>query len=284
MRRPLPRRIRPLAHAAWRVVTAPADRWAIHALARAPHPDAARLAAALRAVRQPLPGPGQAAVAAIERERERLLGRDDLLVDGTLGEGMPYDATATVAEACAISKAPAAARLLYHLVAAFRPRSVVELGTNLGISAAYLAAALRANGDGGRLATLDASPYRLRVARELHARLKLRNVEYVHGRFVDTLEPVLRGTGPVDLAFVDGHHLYEPTLAYTGTILAHARPGALLVFDDIRWSGEMRRAWAALQADERFSLVVDAGMMGVCVCAEGTHERYRSPRMYSVVR
>lgn len=283
MRRPLPRRIRPLVHAAFRVVTTPADRWAIHALARIPHPDAARLAAALRAVRQPLPGPDQTAVGAIERERGRLLGRDDLLVDGTLGEGMPYDATATVAEACTISKAPAAARLLYHLVAEFRPRSVVELGTNLGISAAYIAAALRANGDGARLTTLDASPYRLRVAREVHERLGLRNVEYVQGRFVDTLEPVLRGIEPVDLAFIDGHHLYEPTLAYTRTIQAHVRPGALLVFDDIRWSGEMRKAWSALQADERFSLVVDAGMMGLCVCGtEGTRERYRSRRMYSV--
>jgi predicted O-methyltransferase YrrM len=281
---PIAQRIRAVLRTAYRAATVPADAWAVRALGRAPHPDAAGMAAALRAVRQPLAAPEQAAIDAIERERSQLLDRDDPLMVGSLGEPMPFDVTSTVGEACAVSKSPAAARLLYQLVRAFRPRSVLELGTNVGISSAYLSAALRANG-GGRLTTLDASPYRLRMAREVHGRLGVDNVDYVQGLFGDVLEPALQGMEPVDLAFIDGHHQYEPTLAYTDVIWKHARPGALFIFDDIRWSDGMRKAWAALQADERFALTVDAGLMGLAVGrTDGAGARYQSRRMYSVVR
>jgi predicted O-methyltransferase YrrM len=282
---PLVQRLRAVLRTAYRAATVPADTWAIRALARAPHPDAARMAAALRAVRRPLSGPARAAVDAIERERAQLVDRGDPLMVGGLGEPMPFDVTSTVGEACGVSKSPAAARLLYQLVAAFRPRSVLELGTNVGISSAYLSAALRANGDGGRLTTLDASPYRLRMAREVHGRLGIDNIDYVQGLFENVLEQALRGMAPVDLAFIDGHHQYAPTLAYTDVIWKHARPGALFVFDDIRWSQGMRKAWAALQADERFALTVDVGLMGLAAGrTDGVGSRYRSRRMYSVAR
>jgi predicted O-methyltransferase YrrM len=285
MKRPLPRYLGPVLRTAYRVATAPLDAWAIRDLGRAPHPDAARVAAALRAVRQPLASREQAAVDAIEREREALLRCGDPLVAGSLGEPMPYDVPWTVGEVCVASKPPAPCRLLYHLVSAFRPRCVVELGTNLGITAAYIAAALRANGDGGVLTTVDASPYRLHIARDLHGRLGLRDVDYVQGRFSDVLPTTLPGMGRVDLAFIDGDHRYEPTLAYTDIVGAHARPGALFVYDDIRWSDGMWKAWSALQADARFALTVDVGVMGVCVGrAEGVQGKCRSRRMYSVVR
>jgi predicted O-methyltransferase YrrM len=284
----VPRPLRPVLRGAYRGayrgVTAPADRLALRDLARAPHPDAARIAGALRALGQPLPEREQEAIDAIEQARRRLLARDDRLADGSLGRPGLYDGESTVAEAAGVSKPPRAARLLFHIVRAYGPGTVVELGTNVGISAAYLASALRANGDEGRLVTLESSSYRLRLAREVHAGLGLANVDYVQGLFTDSLGPALDRIGTVDMAFIDGHHQYEPTLAYFDAIWQHARPGALFVFDDIRWSDGMRRAWAALQADERFALTVDLGTMGLCAGpVEGVPGRHRSRRMYSVV-
>lgn len=282
--RPVRRALRATYRLADRAVTAPADRLALRELARAPHADARRIAGVLRAVRQPLPSADQAAIDAIEEVRRQLLGRTERLVDASLGEPGLYDAESTIAEAVSVSKPPRPARLLFHVVRAFRPGTVLELGTNVGISAAYLASALRANGDDGRVVTLESSPYRLRLARELHAGLGLTNVAYVEGLFTDSLGPALDRIGSVDVAFIDGHHQYEPTLSYVDTIWAHATPGALFVFDDIRWSDGMRRAWAALQADERFALTVDVGTMGMCVGrVDGVPGRQRSRRMYRVV-
>ena len=53
------------------------------------------------------------------------------------------------------------------------------------------------------------------------------------GLFADTLEQVLQESEPIDYAFIDGHHLYQPTLDYFNMIWGYARDKAIFVFDNI---------------------------------------------------
>jgi predicted O-methyltransferase YrrM len=177
------------------------------------------------------------------------------LVDGTLDAEGLYDQGQTVADACNVSKGREAARYLFSIAAEYRPSIVLELGTNVGISSSYLAAA------GGRVTTLEASPYRLRLARQLHERLGLTNIDYVQGLFTETLDPILQRLPPVELAFIDGHHQYQPTLDYFEAIRKQARPDCVFLFDDIYWSDGMERAWAELRP--LFQVTAEVGGMGV---------------------
>ena len=81
----------------------------------------------------------------------------------------------------------------------------------------------------------------------------------VTGRFQDTLQGVLQERAPVDYAFIDGHHDEHATLRYFDQIHPHLAETALVIFDDVAWSAGMRRAWDALQADERIRTVLDLG-------------------------
>ena len=58
---------------------------------------------------------------------------------------------------------PAAGRLLYSLVRAARPGTVVEFGMSLGISALHLASAVRDNG-AGRVVTTELSAAKVAAA------------------------------------------------------------------------------------------------------------------------
>ena len=58
---------------------------------------------------------------------------------------------------------PEAGRLLYALVRASRPTTVVEFGMSLGISAIHLASAVRDNGE-GRLVTTELNDKKVAVA------------------------------------------------------------------------------------------------------------------------
>jgi predicted O-methyltransferase YrrM len=233
-------------------------------LSEAGHPEGPRLAEVLSALHARSTESGSDLVSAIEEERAALLACPEPLVDGSLGPAGLYDDGVTVDAACRVSKPPNAARLMYLLVREFGPQRAIELGTNVGISSAYQAAGLQVNGAGGRIATLEASPYRLRVARALHGRVGLHNLDYRQGLFSDTLDAAVADFGPFDFAFIDGHHQYGPTLDYFDRVWRNARDGALFVFDDIRWSEGMERAWAALQADERVALAVDLYSVGIC--------------------
>lgn len=164
------------------------------------------------------------------------------------------------------SKPPRSARILFSLVRELRPRSCVELGSGVGISTAYQAAALALNGDGGRLVSLDLSETRVDAARRHLRALGLDNARLVLGTFDETLEPTLVGLGgAADFVFVDGHHDERATLQYFTRILPFAAPSAVFVFDDIRWSKGMERAWRTLSADRSLRLTLDLGEMGIAL-------------------
>ena len=222
-----------------------------------------RISEAVHSFRRALSDDDQKYIRRIEDERTRLLGRDDPLADGSLGEDGPFDAGVTIHDAGVAGKEPRGARLLFLVTRALEPRNVIELGTNVGISSAYIGAALQLNGQGGTLVTLDASRYRLRLARAVHDSVGLGNITYVEGLFANSLRSTLARVGLVDLVFFLGHHEYEPTLNYFEDILSHSSRDAVFVFDGIRWSDGMRRAWSEIQADTRLGLVVDLHFLGI---------------------
>ena len=234
-------------------------------LEAAPCPAGRRIALALAALRDDRIEAENPTLVAIEKERRSLLACHEPLVDGSLGEASPFDRDTRVSDACRVSKSPRPARFLYHLVKAFAPQRCIELGTNVGLSSAYQAAALADAEAGGRLVTLEGSPYRLRIAREVHGRLGLGEVDHRQGAFADTLDDAIEAFGPFDYAFIDGNHHLEPTLDYFERIWRHATDEALFVFDDIRWSEGMERAWSQLRRDPRVALSVDLESVGLCV-------------------
>ena len=164
--------------------------------------------------------------------------------------------------------------LLFHLIRGLRPAMCVEMGTALGMSAAFQAAALALNGR-GRLVTAEGAPTFADAARQHLDALGLSAVKLVVGRFQDTLDGILREHRPVDYAFVDGHHDGDATVAYFKQFLPHLSDGALLVFDDILYYPSMQRAWRMMAAHPHVRVAVDLGRFGLCVVgAPGPSEWY----------
>lgn len=217
----------------------------------------------------------------IETERKRLLNNKNPLVDGSFEYEGLFDSDKTIQQACTVSRDAHSALFLYLLTCSLQPNRIIELGTNLGISSAYIGAAIQGNIDKNKLVTLDASPYRQKLAKEVHHNVGLKNIEYVQGLFRDTLESTLKKMEYIDLAFIDGHHEYEPTLEYLEKIYSFSHTGTVFLLDDIRYSDGMKKAWAEIADDIRFDLVIDLKNIGICVCAgNNTSERFEISTIY----
>jgi predicted O-methyltransferase YrrM len=162
------------------------------------------------------------------------------------------------------SKPPFWCGLLFELIRTVHPTSCIEMGTAVGISAAYQGAALRLNGDGG-LVTLEGATSLANIARNNLQELGLDTVDIVVGRFQDTLPEVLASRQPVDYVFVDGHHDEDATVGYFEQILPFLAEISLVVFDDIAWSDGMRRAWNRIVHHGEVEVAVDLGPVGLCV-------------------
>ena len=249
-----------------------ASRKILKQLENTPYSQGVQIAEALKSIQRKLPQFDREWTERIEVERKRLLACREPLNNGSLGEGGLYDNGVTVQQACLVSKPPKPALLLFMLTRAIKPSHVIELGTNVGISSAYIGAALKLNRQNGKIITLDASPYRLRLAKEVHRNLGIDNISYVEGLFTDTLNPSLIQLGSIDLAFIDGHHQYQPTLDYFEEILKSSTPEAVFVFDDIRWSDGMKKAWSQVQSDDRLGVIVDL-FLSWCLCSPSTRRK-----------
>lgn len=184
--------------------------------------------------------------------------------------------TKSVGEVCQHASQPYKwAFLLFELVRNFKPSVCLELGTALGISAAYQAAALELNHH-GRIVTLEGAKSLASLARENFERLGLERVVVRVGRFQDILGDVLSECAPIDFAFIDGHHNEHATLTYYEQIIPFMSECAVLVIDDISWSKGMKRAWNIIAADKRIKVSVDLFKCGICVTASCAEERKSS--------
>ncbi|OBK46635.1 O-methyltransferase [Mycobacterium kubicae] len=122
---------------------------------------------------------------------------------------------------------PEAGQLLYALVRATRPQTVVEFGMSFGISALHLASAVRDNGT-GRVITTELSDTKIAAAKDTFAETGLDDViTILEGDALSTLTEL---DGPVNFVLLDGwKDLYLPVIKLLEPRLS---PGALVIADN----------------------------------------------------
>jgi predicted O-methyltransferase YrrM len=202
------------------------------------------------------------AYAEIEQVRRRLLKDNSVVQVQDLGAGSSVSKTnqRKVKDiARAALKPPKYAQLLFRIANFYQPKKILELGTSLGVTTAYLAAATPS----AKIITIEGAPAIASKALRNFEQLDLRNITLVTGNFNDALQPALNELSVVDLAFVDGNHRKAPTLEYFGSILKHSGPGTIIIFDDIHWSAEMEEAWEAVKQHPAVTCTVDLFFIGL---------------------
>ncbi|AKD54297.1 O-methyltransferase [Spirosoma radiotolerans] len=152
-------------------------------------------------------------------------------------------------------------RLLFRLIQRFEARNIVDLGTSLGMTTAYMAEATKVYG--GHVLTFEGCPETAAVARQNFEQLAIQNVAIVVGNLDETLAPQLAALDSVDFVFFDANHRYEPTVRYFETCLAKIHNDTVFVFDDIHWSDEMEQAWGYIKAHPAVSVTVDLFWVGL---------------------
>ncbi len=150
---------------------------------------------------------------------------------------------------------------------------MVELGTSVGYSSLFLAM----GNPGGSLISLEGNPDLWQYARSLFRQQRLENIIALQGLFDELLPTLSREYPTPQLVFIDGNHDYEPTLNYFRHFCEQMDEGILL-FDDIYWSANMRRAWKEIVASPEATVTIDFFFLGVVLRKQGiTPGHYRVP-------
>jgi predicted O-methyltransferase YrrM len=150
-------------------------------------------------------------------------------------------------------------QLLFRASRFYKPQTILELGTSLGITSSYLASG---NTD-ANLITMEGAKSVARVAETNFEKLNLHNIKVIQGNFDETLPSFLMDTSMIDLAFIDGNHRKGPTINYFEQLLPKLNDYSILIFDDIHWSKEMEDAWRIIQSHTKVTLTIDLFFIGL---------------------
>lgn len=149
---------------------------------------------------------------------------------------------------------------LFRLIQWCQPVHLLEMGTSVGISTAYLSAAA---GRKAHLTSLEGCP-RLAAVTQKHLEiLELGPVELVVGPFESTLKGALEGIPQLDFAYLDGNHRGPAVVSYFEACLPKLRAHSVLLLDDIHWSPGMEQAWEQLKAHPAVRLSIDCPYGGL---------------------
>ena len=149
--------------------------------------------------------------------------------------------------------------LLFRLIVRFKPSTILELGTSVGISTLYLAMP----NSKSNVYTMEGCEETAAVARINFSLFDAKNIQQVVGNIDENLEPLLNKINKLDFVFFDANHTQEATIKYFNACVSKVHEKTIFVFDDIHWSKGMESAWKQLKKNSKVTLSIDLFYMGI---------------------
>ncbi|HEV7484238.1 MAG TPA: class I SAM-dependent methyltransferase [Thermoanaerobaculia bacterium] len=232
------------------------------------------------------PAPAAAAARVIERIRAEFASRPDVYERqsapsqfGTArwperSENSESTAPITARRLTESASIPRRWGMFLHLCAdAIAARLILEMGSCIGISGAYLASA----SSRPRLVTLEGSMSLASIAERTLSAVSTGS-EVIQGPFEQTLAPALERlalqNAVIDLAFIDGHHDSGAVMHYLAAITPHLSSKSLVVLDDIYLYRDMWQAWCAIPSKFPVAVTINVGRFGLLIFGDGPTRQF----------
>jgi len=204
----------------------------------------------------------------IENKRTKLLNNNALIHKTDFGTG--ESKTIKISEIAATSLCSSRkGRLLCQTVNYLKLNNILELGTSLGISTAYIAALSKSR----KCITLEGCENTAQIAREVFSELKLTNIELITGDIDQTLNEALTKLSNVDFVYMDANHTFEATMRYFNLIVPFLNKNAVVILDDIYWSKEMKLAWEQIKIHPGVRSSFDLYQLGIAFFNPDLHKK-----------
>lgn len=157
------------------------------------------------------------------------------------------------------AKSPATAKLFFRMARYYKPETILELGTSLGLSTAFFSLACPT----ASIYTIEGVKSIAELAKQNFTAWNCFNVQLKFGNLDQVLIELLKQVKSPDLVFMDGNHQEEATKRYFLELLPFISNNTIIIVDDIRWSRGMENAWSFIQSQEQVRMTLDFFHFGI---------------------
>ncbi|BAO74421.1 O-methyltransferase [Winogradskyella sp. PG-2] len=147
-------------------------------------------------------------------------------------------------------------KLLFRVTQYFNFKSILELGTSLGMGTYAIALANKFS----KISSVEGCPNTSDFAKSKFKDLDVNNTTFIKGDFTVIISTL--NEHKYDFIFFDGHHNKAATIQYFESLLPKAHNESVFVFDDIYWSQGMTEAWEYIKAHNAVTVTVDCFHLG----------------------
>ena len=169
---------------------------------------------------------------------------------------------------------PKRAELLFRITNYFQPKSILELGTSLGLATS----ALTLGNTKAKITTLEGCPETAHQCQLQLQKYNINTVDLVITEFRSYLNNSQLKTENYQLIYFDGNHSKKATLDYFELLLPTICNETLWIFDDIHWSPEMEEAWEIIKKHPKVTVTIDTFQWGLVFF------RSEQPKEHFVIR
>ncbi len=206
----------------------------------------------------------------VEALRATLIRSKEVITVNDLGAGSrksskPQRSVSEIAKHAGMSKKQG--QLITRIIDFYGFKNGLEIGTSLGIGAAYMATSTHYSG-----ISIEGCEATARIAQKNLTKEGFSKIEVKVGEFLEVLADL--SEEKFDFIYIDGNHRKIPTLEYFEYALNHSTENAFIIFDDIHWSEEMEEAWEIIQRDERINLSMDLFKLGIISKRSGQRKQH----------
>lgn len=161
-------------------------------------------------------------------------------------------------------------KLLLAIINYYQCRTVIELGTSMGLNTLYLSSGERVH----RILTYEANPELVEIAEKIFDSHAVKDIQLIQGNLDYTLLDSLNQLDKINFVYLDANHTREATLRYFDQLRPILSERSVMVFDDIYWSREMTKAWKTICRLSRENLCLDLFQVGILIFDKNAPQGY----------
>ena len=121
----------------------------------------------------------------------------------------------------------------------------------------------------GKFVTMEGLPQLCDIAsKQFESIANNDKYEIRRGLYKSTFQEIIAEMVKFNIVFIDGNHKKGPTLKYFSELKSTILTPAIIIFDDINWSDEMREAWKIIKTDLDVHYSIDFFKLGIVIIDE----------------
>lgn len=151
------------------------------------------------------------------------------------------------------------AELLFRITNYFKPETILEIGTSLGLATS----ALSLGNKNAKITTLEGCENTLAVVKNQFKEFQFENINQIETEFSIYLKNYQLSTINYQLIYFDGNHSKQATVTYFELLLPTTTNESVWIFDDIHWSAEMEEAWEIIKNHPKVTITIDTFQWGI---------------------